>query len=171
MRITTNERYSCWALLGIRNFWTCSKLSYRPAKATCMRRTLFELIVIVIVIARMTRNDHPNKLELSIRPHSAVDSAQWDWSILGFNWVLIQNSLVRLFVWSVKKTKNYTKYRIKISEDGSRVSQLKNFTPLCFSVLTEGNGHTKPEAVHPVAVTWASESYKNFEESFIDVIT
>ncbi len=46
-----------------------------------MRRTLFELIVIVIVIARMTRNDHPNKLELSIRPHSGVDSAQWDWGI------------------------------------------------------------------------------------------
>ncbi len=29
----------------------------------------------------MTRNDHPNKLELSIRPHSGVDSAQWDWGI------------------------------------------------------------------------------------------
>ncbi len=30
---------------------------------------------------RMTRNDHSNKLELSIRPHSGVDSAQWDWGI------------------------------------------------------------------------------------------
>ncbi len=29
----------------------------------------------------MTRNDHPNKLELSIHPHSEVDSAQWDWGI------------------------------------------------------------------------------------------
>ncbi len=29
----------------------------------------------------MTKNDHPNKLELSIRPHSGVDSAQWDWGI------------------------------------------------------------------------------------------
>ncbi len=29
----------------------------------------------------MTRNDHPNKLELSIRLHSGVDSAQWDWGI------------------------------------------------------------------------------------------
>ncbi len=40
-----------------------------------MKRTLFELIVIVIVIARMTRSDHLNTLELSIRPHSGVDSA------------------------------------------------------------------------------------------------
>ncbi len=30
---------------------------------------------------RMTRNDHSNKFELSIRPHSGVDSAQWDWGI------------------------------------------------------------------------------------------
>ncbi len=31
----------------------------------------------------LTRNDHPKKLELSvdIRPHSVVDSAQWDWGI------------------------------------------------------------------------------------------
>ncbi len=57
------------------------RAGYRPAEATWMRRTLFELIVIVIVIARMTRNDHSNKLELSIRPHSGVDLAQWDWGI------------------------------------------------------------------------------------------
>ncbi len=55
MRITTNEKYSCWTLLGGQTFWTCSKLLYWPAEATRMRRTLFELIV--IVIARMTRND------------------------------------------------------------------------------------------------------------------
>ncbi len=55
--ITTNEKYSCWALLCARTFWTCSKKSYWPAEATRTRRTLFELIVIVIVIARMTRND------------------------------------------------------------------------------------------------------------------
>ncbi len=29
----------------------------------------------------MTRNDHPNKLEWSIRPRSGVDSAQWEWGI------------------------------------------------------------------------------------------
>ncbi len=29
----------------------------------------------------MTRNDHLNKLEWSIRPRSGVDSAQWDWGI------------------------------------------------------------------------------------------
>ncbi len=29
----------------------------------------------------MTRNDPLNKLEWSIRPHSGVDSAQWDWGI------------------------------------------------------------------------------------------
>ncbi len=55
MRITTNEKYSCWALLGTQTFWTCSKLSYWPAEAIRTRRTLFKLIV--IVIARMTRND------------------------------------------------------------------------------------------------------------------
>ncbi len=65
-----------WGLGSTQNFWTCSKPSYRPAEATRMRRTLFELIVIVIAIARMTRNDHLNNLELSIRPHLAVDSAQ-----------------------------------------------------------------------------------------------
>ncbi len=43
---------------------------------TQMRRTLFELIVIVIVIARMTRNDPLTEQEWSIRPCSAVDSAQ-----------------------------------------------------------------------------------------------
>ncbi len=63
MCITTNEKYSCWALLGTQTFWTCSKLSYRPAEATRMRRTLFELIVIVIVIARMTKNDQEWSLE------------------------------------------------------------------------------------------------------------
>ncbi len=57
MCITTNEKYSCWAQLGIWNYLTYSKLSYRPAEATWTRRTLFELIVIVIVITRMTRND------------------------------------------------------------------------------------------------------------------
>ncbi len=63
MRITRNEKYSCWALLGIRTFWTCSKLSYQPAEATRTRRTLFELIVIVIVIARMSKNDQEWSLE------------------------------------------------------------------------------------------------------------
>ncbi len=29
----------------------------------------------------MTRNDTPDKLEWSIRPHSGTDSAQWDWGI------------------------------------------------------------------------------------------
>ncbi len=38
--------------------------------------------MIVIVIARMTRNDHSNKLELSIHTHSGVDSAQWDMGII-----------------------------------------------------------------------------------------
>ncbi len=63
MRITTNEKYSCWALLGIQTFWTCSKLSYWPAEATRTRRTLFELIVIVTVIAGMTKNDQGWSLE------------------------------------------------------------------------------------------------------------
>ncbi len=49
--------------------------------ATRMRRTLFEWIVIVIVIARMTRNDHSNQLEWSIRARSGTDSGQWDWGI------------------------------------------------------------------------------------------
>ncbi len=61
MHISRNENYSCW-----------------PAEVTRMRRTLFELIV--IVIARMTRNDTPTEHEWSIGPRSAVDSAQWDWA-------------------------------------------------------------------------------------------
>ncbi len=46
-----------------------------------MRTTLFESVVIVIVIARMTRNDHSNQLELSIPPRSGVDSGVWDWGM------------------------------------------------------------------------------------------
>ncbi len=30
----------------------------------------------------MTRNDTPDRLEWSIRPHSGVDSAEWDWGII-----------------------------------------------------------------------------------------
>ncbi len=69
--------------LGRQKFWTCSKLSCWPAKVTRMRITLFELIVIVIVIARMTRNDPLTEHEFSIHLHSAVDSTQWD---LGITW-------------------------------------------------------------------------------------
>ncbi len=49
--------------------------------ATHTRRTLFEWIVIVIVIARMTKNDHSNQLESSISARSGTDSGQWDWGI------------------------------------------------------------------------------------------
>ncbi len=62
--ITTRFKQE-WKLfvLGTQTFWTCSKLSYQPAEAIRTRRTLFELIVIVIVIARMTRNDQEWSLE------------------------------------------------------------------------------------------------------------
>ncbi len=30
----------------------------------------------------MTRNDHSNQLELSIRPRPGVDLGQWDWGII-----------------------------------------------------------------------------------------
>ncbi len=53
--------------------------------ATCTRRTLFEWIIIVIVIARMTRNDHSNQLEWLIRARSGTDSGQWDWGIIGWH--------------------------------------------------------------------------------------
>ncbi len=69
-----------WKLfvLSTQYFWICSKLSCWSAEVTWMRRTLFGLIVIVIVIDRMTRNDPLTKHEWSIRPRSAVDSGQWD---------------------------------------------------------------------------------------------
>ncbi len=51
------------------------KLSCWPAEVTWMRRTLLELIVIVIVIARKTRNYPLTEHEWSIPPHSAVVSA------------------------------------------------------------------------------------------------
>ncbi len=74
MPITTNENYSCWVhkmFEHVQNFHTgLPKLHAREEH--------FELIVTVIVIARMTRNDHPNKLESSIRAHSA----QWDLGII-----------------------------------------------------------------------------------------
>ncbi len=57
------------------------KISYWPAEATSTRRTVFESIVIVIVIARMTMNDDSNQLKWSIRAHSGTDSRQWDWGI------------------------------------------------------------------------------------------
>ncbi len=80
--ITTSFKQE-WKLfaLGTQTFWTCSKLSYWPAEAIRTRRTLFELIVIVIVIARMTRNDHQWSLEQTRIVNSWVDSAQWNWGI------------------------------------------------------------------------------------------
>ncbi len=58
---THNHKWKVFVLgtAGTQTFWTCSKNLYRPAEATRTRRILFELIVIVIVIviARMTRND------------------------------------------------------------------------------------------------------------------
>ncbi len=49
--------------------------------ATRTRRTLFEWIVIVIVIARMTTNDQEWSLEPTRMVDSGTDSGQWDWGI------------------------------------------------------------------------------------------
>ncbi len=46
---------------------------------------LLSLSLSLLEWPRMTRNDHSNKFELSIRPHSGVDSAQWDWGIMTIN--------------------------------------------------------------------------------------
>ncbi len=67
MLISRNENYSHWV-------HKCFEHACWHAEITWMRGTLFKLIV--NVIAKMTRNDPPTEHEWSIRPRSAVDSAQ-----------------------------------------------------------------------------------------------
>ncbi len=50
----------------------------------------------------MTRNDHSNKLELSIRPHSGVDSAQWDW---GMSWA----EQISVWRWGISRISAFSK--------------------------------------------------------------
>ncbi len=82
MRISRNENYSRWVheiFEHVQNFRTdLPKL--HPWEEHCPNA--LSLSLSLPKWPGMTRNDHPYKLEWSIRPQSAVDSAQWDWGII-----------------------------------------------------------------------------------------
>ncbi len=85
MRVTTNEKYRAghfWVhklFEHVQNFRTnLPKLHRREEHCS----NWLSLSLSLLEWPRMTRNDHSNKLELSIRPHSEVDSAQWDLGIM-----------------------------------------------------------------------------------------
>ncbi len=102
MWIITDEKDSCWTLLYTQNIWTCSKLSYQPAEATWMRRTLFEWIVIVIVIARMTRNDQEWSPEQTQIVNSSSFGSRFGTLRLGHSTCCVDSYLFLLFSYSIR---------------------------------------------------------------------
>ncbi len=139
MRITTNEKYSCWALLGIRTFWTCSKLSYQPAEATRTRRTLFALIVIVIVIARMTKNDQ----EWSLEQTRIVSSSSFESRFGTVKWGISGVMTVQTEAYYGKSERNTVKWRrCEVAVRWRKVA-LRLYCPITTSSLQHDGGKKK----------------------------
>ncbi len=144
MCISKNENYSCWVK---RNVWTCSKLSYWVAEVTHMRRTLFELIVIVIVIARMTRNDPPNEHESCWIVNSYSFGSRFSTMRFGHNSITHSSRYKELHcAFAIVKAFIYLSGRIKLTCD-LNVSFWKLKTDNCLQEMS----------IHKLLTTWRRE--------------
>ncbi len=117
MHINRNENYSCWVhkyFEHVQNVCT-DLLKPHAWEEHCSNR--LPLSLSLLEWPGITRNDHLNKLELSIRPHLAVDSAQWDWGIktmVTTNIIYCTSENVIILIYTIHTLVSWTKLNLVI---------------------------------------------------------